>query len=165
MPFLVSDTSVLIDLRRGNLLEAAFRLSDTFAVPDLLFEVELKLEGGERLQELGLRVESLSPEMVTAAVELRRDHPLLSVPDCFALVLAQTNRWTILTGDAELRALAIRRQLDCHGVLWVLDRMDHERVATRENLHAGLTTMTAHPRCRLPAREVSQRLALYVSQP
>ena len=39
---LVSDTSVLIDLKRGSLLEASFRLAFRFVVPDLLYERELK---------------------------------------------------------------------------------------------------------------------------
>lgn len=161
MPLLVSDTSVLIDLRHGNLLEAAFRLQDTFAVPDLLFERELKLDRGAALQALGLRVESLSSEMVIAAMHVQRGHPLLSIPDCFALALAEANGWTLLTGDAVLRALAHRRQLDCHGVLWVFDRMHIEKVASLAALHAGLTAIAAHPRCRLPAREIAQRLAAY----
>jgi predicted nucleic acid-binding protein len=161
VPFLVSDTSVLIDLRRGNLLEFAFRLRDTFAVPDLLFERELKPDGGAQLQELGLRVESLSPEMVIAATRLKSDYSLLSIPDCFALALAEANGWTLLTGDSLLRELADRRQLDCHGVLWVLDRMQIERVASLTALHAGLTAIAAHPRCRLPPREIAQRLAAY----
>ena len=33
---LVSDTSVLIDLERGGLLEAVFTLPHEFAVPDVL---------------------------------------------------------------------------------------------------------------------------------
>lgn len=36
MRVLVSDTSVLVDLERGSLLEASFRLPFQFAVPDLL---------------------------------------------------------------------------------------------------------------------------------
>jgi hypothetical protein len=36
MTILVSDTSVLIDLERGELIECAFKLSATFAVPDVL---------------------------------------------------------------------------------------------------------------------------------
>ncbi len=39
---LVSDTSVLIDLHRGDLLEAALGLPHEFAVPDLLFDRELR---------------------------------------------------------------------------------------------------------------------------
>jgi hypothetical protein len=41
MTVLVSDTSVLIDLERGNLLETTFNLPVTLAVPDLLYAQEL----------------------------------------------------------------------------------------------------------------------------
>lgn len=67
MRVLVSDTSVLIDLERGGFLEAAFSLSWEFAVPDLLYEGELRNYGGERLVELGLRVAELEPEEVGRA--------------------------------------------------------------------------------------------------
>ena len=46
MKVLVSDTSVLIDLDRGSLVEATFRLPVEFTVPDLLYERELKDHGG-----------------------------------------------------------------------------------------------------------------------
>jgi hypothetical protein len=59
MTILVSDTSVLIDLERGELILCAFKLSATFAVPDVLYERELQDHGGEELLKLGLRVESL----------------------------------------------------------------------------------------------------------
>ena len=39
---LVSDTSVIVDLHRGGLLDIALRLPYDVAVPDLLFERELK---------------------------------------------------------------------------------------------------------------------------
>lgn len=39
----VSDTSVLIDLERGTLLETCFRLPFQFAVPDLLREIRKRL--------------------------------------------------------------------------------------------------------------------------
>ena len=59
MTILVSDTSVLIDLERGELISCAFKLSATFAVPDLLYERELRDYGGEDLVKFGLKVESL----------------------------------------------------------------------------------------------------------
>ena len=46
MKVLVSDTSVLIDLDRGSLVEPTFRLPFEFTVPDLLHERELKDHGG-----------------------------------------------------------------------------------------------------------------------
>jgi predicted XRE-type DNA-binding protein len=49
MTILVSDTSVLIDLERGELIASAFKLSATFAVPDVLYERELRDYGGEEL--------------------------------------------------------------------------------------------------------------------
>ena len=56
---LVSDTSVLIDLDRGTLVEATFRLPFEFTVPDLLYERELREHGGPEFVRLGLRVQEL----------------------------------------------------------------------------------------------------------
>ena len=64
---LVSDTSVLIDLTRGSLLEASFRLTFRFIVPDLLYERELKNRGGEDLIRLGLVIEQLDGDGVSIA--------------------------------------------------------------------------------------------------
>jgi hypothetical protein len=64
MTILVSDTSVLIDLERGELIGCAFKLSATFAVPDVLYERELREYGGDELLRLGLRVESLDGDGV-----------------------------------------------------------------------------------------------------
>ena len=56
MKVLVSDTSALVDLERGSLLEATFRLPFEFTVRDLLYERELKGYGGERLLEQGMHI-------------------------------------------------------------------------------------------------------------
>ena len=85
MHVLVSDTSVLVDLERGSLLEASFRLPFRFVVPDLLYERELKNYGGEELRRLGLVVEELDGDGVSRAIAYRRRAPALSLPDCFAL--------------------------------------------------------------------------------
>ena len=42
MRVLVSDTSILIDLERADLLRAAFSVDPEFVVPDLLYERELR---------------------------------------------------------------------------------------------------------------------------
>ena len=59
MRILVSDTSALVDLERGSLLEATFRMPLEFTVPDLLYDRELKNHGGDRLCALGLRIAEL----------------------------------------------------------------------------------------------------------
>jgi len=161
MKVLVSDTSVLIDLQRGGLLEFAFSVDHDFVVPDLLYEREIRPEFGDILSHLNLRVEELTPTAVQNAQHYRRQAQALSLVDSFALVLAEEHHWTLLTGDALLRRLAIARQVDCHGVLWLLDLMEEQAVTDLRTLYDGLQAIIAHPRCRLPHREVVTRLNHY----
>ncbi|MFW2355681.1 MAG: hypothetical protein ACN4F8_09100, partial [Hydrogenophaga sp.] len=85
MIILVSDTSILIDLERGGLLEGAFSCGLTMVVPDLLYERELEPENGPFLRKLGLGVVALTPEEVAFAQQLRADRRALwaspSFPD------------------------------------------------------------------------------------
>lgn len=161
MTVLVSDTSVIIDLERGELLESVFRLTVEFAVPDLLFHRELAGPLGDRLLALGLRVEELSPGEVQGATVLRRADATLSLPDTFAFALAQGRQWTLLTGDAGLRRTAEAHALDVHGTLWVLDQLEAQGACSLELLAAGLAKTSGHPRCRLPKAEVTARLNRY----
>jgi hypothetical protein len=159
MRVLVSDTSILIDLERADLLQAAFSLDAEFVVPDLLYERELRDSGGADLLALGLRVEPLDESEVERAQAYRRDHPRLALPDTFALTLAKSRSWLLLTGDGALRALADAEQVECHGVLWLIDLMDIERAAEPAILSSGLERLARHPRCRLPRAEIDVRLA------
>ena len=118
MKVLVSDTSVLIDLDRGVLVEAAFRLPFAFTVPDVLYERELRKHSGPDLVELGLRVEELDGDGVTLALGYLRKRRSRSLPDSFALALAKKNAWTLLSGDRGLRELAKEEEVQCHGALW-----------------------------------------------
>ena len=161
MKVLVSDTSLLIDLEHGSLIESAFRLPFEFAVPDLLYERELKDYGGADYLRLGLRVEELDGKAVAVALSYRRKRRSLSLPDSFALALAKTNAWTLLSGDRVLRELAKEEKVACHGVLWLLDRIFEHRVISGNDLCAGLDKIAAHPRCRLPKSEVRKRLLFY----
>jgi hypothetical protein len=149
----VSDTSVLIDLERGGLLDSCFKLPFAFAVPDLLYHRELADFGGAELVARGLRVEELTAEEVTVAQDVRRAHPRLSLPDVFAFSLASVRGWTLLTGDGELRALAQAQRVTFFGMLWVLDQLFDRQIVEREMLAAGLDAILAHPRWRLPRAE------------
>jgi predicted nucleic acid-binding protein len=158
---LVSDTSVLIDLERGGLLEAPFALPHEFAVPDVLYDREMQGGWGEGLVRLGLRVEEVSKEGVATALRYRQQRATLSVPDSFALALAKERQWLLLTGDGQLRELAGGEDVECHGVLWLLDIMEEAGTPGVQSLHDGLTVLAAHPRCRLPRREITIRLERY----
>ncbi len=164
MQVLVSDTSVLIDLKRGSLLEASFRLPFQFVVPDLLYKRELQNQGGEELMRLGLVVEQLDGDGVSLALAYRQQVPALSLPDCFGLALAQTRSWILLSGDSALSRLATDEAIECHGVLWLLDKMDDAAVANIRELYDGLTALSQHRRCRLPKSEIRHRLTSYADR-
>ena len=155
---LISDSSVLIDLERGELYEVAFRSSLELAVPDLLYDRELLNPNGEALKAMGLKVLSLEPEEVGFAQTTQRQRPRLSLPDCFALACARRPEHALLTGDAELRAFAESIRIECHGLLWLLDQLLAVGAATPSAMHAALEEIARHPRCRLPKQEIRKRL-------
>jgi hypothetical protein len=158
MIILVSDTSVLIDLERGGLLEGAFSLGYSMVVPDLLYERELETENGPYLKGLGLGVLALTAEEVSFAQQVRSERNMLSLPDCFALSCATRAGYVLVTGDGNLRAEAEVRVGRVYGVLWILDQLLEKGVATKKQLFDGLTRIHAHPRCRLPHSPVKARL-------
>ena len=161
MKVLVSDTSVLIDLDRGSLVDATFRLPFEFTVPDLLYERELKDHGGPEFIRLGLCVAELDGDGVALALSYPRKLKSLSLPDSFALALAKSNSWILLSGDRGMRELAVEEEVSCHGVLWLLDRMFEHRVVDPEDLCTGLRQIAEHPRCRLPQPEIRRRLRAF----
>jgi hypothetical protein len=161
MTILVSDTSVLIDLERGQFLDSCFRLPFEFAVPDLLYRQELAEFGGPELIARGLRVEELTGAELSVVQQVRGVRRKLSLPDAYAYSLASGRRWGLLSGDGELRALAEAEQIPLYGVLWVTDQLFDGRVIEAAVIVTGLETIAAHPRCRLPDAEIQVRLTRY----
>ncbi len=161
MAIIVSDTSVLIDLERGQFLDPCFNLPFEFAVPDLLYRRELADYGEAALIARGLRVEELTSAELAVAQNVRGVRPKLSLPDAFAYSLASGRKWGLLSGDGELRALAQAEQIPLYGVLWVTDQMFDARVVEAAVMVTGLEAIAAHPRCRLPNAEIQVRLTRY----
>ena len=67
----------------------------------------------------------------------------------------------LLTGDVDLRELSADENVECHGVLWLLDLLEECGIPGIQLLHDGLETMAGHPRSRLPRREITIRLERY----
>jgi hypothetical protein len=85
----------------------------------------------------------------------------LSLPDAFACSLASVRRWTLLTGDGELRALAEANGIPFSGVPWVCYQLFEAKVVEATNVANGLDLIAAHPHCRLPRGEIDRRLQRY----
>src|SRR5581483_8982502 len=127
MRIIVSDSSCLIDLRKGSLLEVFLQLPYEFLIPNTLFEEELLKFTDAQKQVLidgGLKMIDLSGDRVLRAQEVVRAAPRLSVHDGFAFALAEGNPGCILlSGDGELRKLASAHKIEVHGILWLIDEI------------------------------------------
>ena len=133
MQILVSDSSVLIELSKRDLLGRMFELRFRFVVPDLLFHEELIDLGRYDRQDLirlGLRVEALDPDGVATAIAYQSRRRALSLVDCFALALARHRGYALLTEDRRMRACAFEESIPYHDVLWLVDRMHDAAVLT-----------------------------------
>lgn len=158
MILLVSDTSVLIDLERGDLLSVAFATGVPMVVPDLLYNKELEPYNGAYYLSLGLQVLTLQPDEVSFAQLVKNERKPLSLPDCFALSCARRKDHVLLTGDGPLRAAAKNYGVEMYGLLWLLDGLAESGAATHAALYEGMTKISQGPRCRLPKAEIQKRL-------
>ena len=162
MQIVVSDTSCMIDLRKGGLLEAMLRLPYSFVMPDTLFENEwLGLSEDEKraLLNLGLEVHTLPGPLVQRAAQYFNQYARLALNDCFALVLAeQIGDCILLTGDGLLRRIAEGKGIEVHGVLWATDEMEAQGVVSVEVLHNTLQLFLKDELVFLPAQETRRRI-------
>lgn len=156
MKLLISDANILIDFEEGGLVDALFGLEARLAVPDVLFEDELK-EAHPHFEELGLESIELGPVAVHRAVELARAHRRPGRIDLLALALAEQEACPLLTGDRDLRDAANAEGVEVHGTLWVAALLLDAGLVTASELRAAYQAMRAASR-RLPWSLVDDQL-------
>jgi len=164
MRILISDTSCLIDLRKGLLLEAFVRLPYDLVIPDVLFEEELiNFSAAEKdLLAQSLKIQSLSGENIIEVQRVNRDYPALGVNDCFAFIIGKiTPNCILLTGDSKLRNLASSCGIKVHGTLWGIDEMYKSKCATARQLYSALLSFQRDVTVRLPMSELRLRIKQY----
>jgi hypothetical protein len=154
---LISDASVLIDMEVGGLSPAMFRSGHEFAVPDILFEEELR-EQHAGLVTHGLKVEPLSAEIIQASFGLRERHPGPGHIDLLALALAQHKGCGLLTGDRRLVAAARAEGVEAHGTLWIVQALMSAGLTDAPAVKRAYLAMHAHE-SRLPWDDVAAQLA------
>jgi predicted nucleic acid-binding protein len=127
MLLLISDANILIDIEDGHLTPFIFRLPYEIAVPDILFELELK-ERHSELLEAGLKVKSLTPESVKKTEFLTEQYPRPSMMDHSALALAIQEKCLLLTGDKDLRIAAKKEGIRVHGTIWIVEQLLNQKL-------------------------------------
>lgn len=155
---LISDANILIDMECGDLLGRMFQLAYDFAVPDVLFEEELRADH-EFLIDEGLQVLELQPEGVARVVILSSKYRNTGVSrnDLFALALAIQEKCPLLTGDEKLRDVCESENSEVHGTLWLIKELFDAGLMTYAEIVAAYDAMKAQNR-RLPWAEVTKQL-------
>ncbi len=161
MAVIVSDSSVIIDLTKVQLIENAFNLPYEFYIPDVMFADELVSLGSYSPQDLldaGLRIGELDSHGVALALTYPRTYSHLSTNDCFALALAETTGSVLLTGDRKLTQAAKNRGIESHGLIWLCDEMNDHGTVDRFTLCRALQELDRDPLVRLPSTELRHRI-------
>ena len=158
----VNDASCLIDLRKGQLLHVLLRLPYRFIVP-LPIRMEELLDFTPQewrmLEDGGLTTYDLPGEEVAQVFAIKREHSGLSANDCFALVTATCQEnGILLTGDANLRKVAVARNVRVHGVLWIIDELRAAGACEPELLISALELWRDDRAVFLPSQEIDSRL-------
>ena len=161
MKVLVSDSSILIEFSKRELLDRMFLLEFQFAVPDLLFHEELIDLGAYSRQDLlgfGLKVESLDAEGVEMAIAYQAERPALSLVDSFSLALASGRGWKLLTEDRVMRSVAESEGIAHRDAMWLVDSMLDAGIVSGTHVVDVLEAMRDDPRCPVPIPDLALRI-------
>lgn len=165
MRLLISDANILIDMEAGALLETIFRLPMQFGIPDLLYYEEIE-PGSPGLENMGLHIMEVSGDFVKYAENLPRQYshllPARNGPkpghnDYLALALAKQESCTLLTGDANLRAVASQEHITVMGTIGLLRAMLENQLLGVNDACKALDRMKQRKR-RLPRPEAEKML-------
>lgn len=156
MLLLISDANILIDMEDGNLTSVLFRLPYEIAVPDILFEQELR-EQHFYLLEAGLKVKCLTVDSIKRVESLVSKYPRPSSMDHSALALAIQERCPLLSGDRDLRIAAIKEEVEVHGTLWIIEELLKYKLLDNVQAKNSFDAMKAKG-SRLPWEEVEKLL-------
>lgn len=151
--FIIGDSSVLFCFEDGGLIQELFSLPINIAVSDMMFRQELKGEHAY-LEELGLKVLTMSGKELLALQEYAGIYDGPSVYDFSALVLAKERDGILATGDGDLRNAAVR----ITGTLALTDLMLDHGIIDVDRLEAAYEAMRKAGDW-LPWKEISKQLS------
>jgi hypothetical protein len=103
----------------------------------------------------------LSRDRVLRAQQVMRQVPKISVHDGFALALAEHHPGCILlSGDGELRKLALEHDMEVHGVLWIIDEIHRCKLTTVAKSEVGIESVF----CRRDGPAASQGIGCLIKR-
>ena len=158
----VSDTNIFIDLVKLELLGDFFSLPwDIHTTDFVISELEVpeqKAAVTAFIKRKKLTVGKLDAEEVEIIVERSEETGgKISITDFSVCHYAQKNNYTLLTGDMNLRKVAIKENISVHGILFLFDEFVKHAILPPE-FAADTLKKLKEINTRLPLDEVNSRI-------
>ena len=162
--FISSDTNIWIDFYEISHLDHPFRLEFEYYISKQAYKDEMLKSEEMRVDLLreGLKLTDVEPEEFVLAMEYQIKYHALTMYDAFALAIAKSRCWILLTGDKPLRTAAEKEHIECHGVIWVYDELRAAGKLTSAEYQTAIGDLiraVQNGHCRLPLEELKKRMA------
>lgn len=123
----VSDTNVFIDLISIGLQEQFFQLPMEIHTTDMVvFEVNRSDQSNimkDLIKRCCIKVKTHSPEEMQPFFQLAHTKYNLSPADFSVLTYSKNNNYVLLTGDGNLRKVALSEGVEVHGTIYIISEM------------------------------------------
>lgn len=159
MRLLVSNPSISVILKQCWFLEAITKIPIELSVTDLLYERELNNCNGQKLVQLGLQIKTLDPSTTTLAANYKQRNSSICLTEIFALALAKTSNFTLLSINPDLTQLALVEEVDYCNLCWVFNCLVDEKAIALECMIQNLITISQKVRCCLLKKELNNWLS------
>jgi rRNA-processing protein FCF1 len=160
MKIAVTDTNIFIYLIKANLLRGLFEIGYEVHTTNLVLH-ELGEEGNKLLEQYisdgKLTVYSFSMNEIQQIEKIILPNGLSFEDKGIYFYVTFWNGPILLTNDGLLRKTSIKKEIEVHGILWVLDILFEEKTFSSQDLADGLKKMLAGYH-RLPMAECEIRL-------
>lgn len=156
---IINDTNIWIDLKLTNIIEKVFLLPYELAVPDILYNDELKDMDGELLEANGIKIIEMTNDEVVETAERSGMTNRVSFNDLITLVVAKSRGYILVTGDGNLRKIAKSENVELRGTIWLIDEMVSNNI-----LDIGEPTLICKKLLQLKRRLPKEKLQLRIKR-
>jgi predicted nucleic acid-binding protein len=130
----VSDTNVFIDLISIGLQEQFFQLPMEIHTTDMVvFEVKRRGQSDimkDLIKRCCIKVKTHTPEEMLPFFQSEHKRYNLSPADYSVLTYSKNNSYVLLTGDGNLRKVALSEGVEVHGTIYVVAEMVEHHILT-----------------------------------
>jgi len=151
----IQDANILLDLVKTGLFDHCLALPFQFITTSIILDelypgqiaiVQPHINSGK------FTVQEITGEELEAINLLTITNTHLSEQDWSAYYFAEKLNALLLTGDKRLKAIADKKGIEAHGILWLPDMLVDTTVLAKKDAHAFLEALVLKNK-RLPAHE------------